>query len=235
MKRENKFLVKNAGLFLGLILTAIIFYFDYITGPYLGLSLFYIGAVSFSTWTGGLGNGLIIAFISAGCWLSADLISGANYPSILFPFWNAGIRLFIFVIIAYFIWKIEVAKKMRKDFFNFVIHDLRNPLFSILLVADNMRKHSVYAVDDAFKEKVEDTVFLAKQMASFVDVILDLTRLENKAVILKFSDIDVKGLTQTAQRQVAVFADKAEISLETQIGTGMPNIKTDYNMAACIS
>ncbi|MFH1063122.1 MAG: HAMP domain-containing sensor histidine kinase [Candidatus Omnitrophota bacterium] len=230
MKIENNFLFRNAGLLQGLLLTAVIFYLDYITGPYLGLALFYIGAVAFTTWISGLGSGMVIAFVSAGCWLTADLVDGISYPNLFFPLWNAGIRLFIFALIAYFIWKVETAKKMRQDFLNFIIHDLRNPLFSILLITENMRKHSAYVADDDLKQQVRDTVLLAKQMTSLVEAILDLSALENKAVLLKFSEIEVKSLIQAAQQQVAVFADQAKIISQTQINPGISTINTDYNM-----
>ena len=227
MKKKKNFLVENAGLFLGLILAGVVFYFDYITVAYLGLSLFYIGVVAFSTWKGGLRPGLIVAFTSAVCWLAADLASGINYPSIFFPLWNAGIRLFIFVIIAYFIWKIETAKKIRKDFFNFVVHDLRNPLSAILLVAENMKNDPAYAVEDGFKAQVDAIVLSGKQMTALIEAILDLSRLESKMVALKFSDVDIKGLVQSAQRQVAVFADTEKINLQVQIEPGVSNITTD--------
>ncbi|MBU1043581.1 MAG: HAMP domain-containing histidine kinase [Candidatus Omnitrophica bacterium] len=232
MKILKSFLFFNNGFLQSLLLTMVIFYLDYITGAYLGLALLYVGAVVFSTWSGGLSNGMIIAFISAACWLTADLMGGLRYPSILFPLWNAGIRLFIFGLIAYFIWKVETAKKLRKEFLNFVVHDLRNPLFSVVLIGENMRKHPVYAADPDLKEQVEDTLLITKQMTSLVESILDLSALENKAVIIQYSDFEVKNLVQAAVQQVSVFAAKSKIILKTQIAPEISTINTDYNMVS---
>lgn len=230
MKIPKKFLLTNGGFLLSLFLTMVVFYLDYLTGPYLGLSLFYIGVVSLATWSGGLGRGLIIAFVSAGCWLIADLIGGLNYPSILFEFWNAGIRLFIFALIAYFIWKVETDKKMRKDFFNFVVHDLRNPLFSVLLIGENIRKHPAYTANPDLQEKVEDILLMAKRMTSLVELILDLSAFENKTVVIQYSSFEVKNLVQAAVQQVSAFAMKSEIIIKTRISSEIPTIYTDYHL-----
>ena len=80
-----------ASLFLGIL--------DYLIGPDISFSVFYIIPIMLATWYGGKGAGLILAVVSAGIWLSADLAASSEYTSLLIPSWNTLVRLIFFVII----------------------------------------------------------------------------------------------------------------------------------------
>jgi len=86
-----------ASLFLGVV--------DYLMGPQLSFSVFYIMPIMLATWYGGKRVGLALAVFSAGIWLSADLTASAEYPSLLIPTWNTFVRLCFFIII----WKLLIV------------------------------------------------------------------------------------------------------------------------------
>jgi diguanylate cyclase (GGDEF)-like protein len=85
---------------LGVLLVVFIGFCDYISGPEIGFSIFYLIPISLVTWFIGMQAGLLISFASAATWLALDLIKAEQYSHIFIPYWNSLIRLGFFVIIA---------------------------------------------------------------------------------------------------------------------------------------
>ena len=72
---------------------------DYLTGPEIAFSPFYIIPITMVTWLAGRKAGVIMAFFSAGSWLLADLFPPHySHPPIVY--WNAITRLFMFLLVA---------------------------------------------------------------------------------------------------------------------------------------
>ncbi|MBI4846567.1 MAG: HAMP domain-containing histidine kinase [Candidatus Omnitrophica bacterium] len=224
----KKIFTKESGLLIGLILSVVVFYFDYITGPYLGLSMFYIGSVFFATWRQGVVSGIIISVASAVFWLIADLIAEPHYPSLVYAYWNSGVRLSIFLIVAYSVWRIEAAKKMRRDFINFVVHDLRNPLSSMLLLTENLRR--TCPVNNETKQCIDDIVNSGKQLSLLIDSMLDLSRLEDKSSVIKLSDVGIKDLMDKVKSHISIIAQDAGIKIATDITLDITKIYTNSDL-----
>jgi len=71
---------------------------DYVTGPDLSFSVFYLMPVIFATWFLSRRSGLVMGVLSVSAWSGLEAISGAHYPSLFVPVWNASLR-FAFVVI----------------------------------------------------------------------------------------------------------------------------------------
>jgi len=80
-------------LFIGLI--------DLVTGAEISLSVFYLIPIAFTTWFAGKAPGLLTAASSAATCLAADLGNAPVYSHPAIPFWNAAVRLGIFLLMAY--------------------------------------------------------------------------------------------------------------------------------------
>lgn len=90
--RATCFIVMVIGsLFLGI--------FDYLIGPEISFSVFYIIPIMMAGWYGGKYFGIAIAILSALIWLSADLAARDEYSTLLIPVWNSVVRLAFFSII----------------------------------------------------------------------------------------------------------------------------------------
>jgi C4-dicarboxylate-specific signal transduction histidine kinase len=72
---------------------------DYITGPDIGFSVFYLLPISAIAWTIGRTAGIVMAAAGAALWLSAELIWKPEYVLSPFPYWNALIRFSLFGIV----------------------------------------------------------------------------------------------------------------------------------------
>ena len=86
---------------LGLVLIILLGGLDYVTGPQISFSVFYLLPISLVTWFTNQRGGMVSALISAIVWLIADLTSAAAYNHPFIPFWNAIVRLLVFVTIVY--------------------------------------------------------------------------------------------------------------------------------------
>ena len=85
---------------LGLILVVVVGFFDYISGPEIGFSIFYLLPISLVTWFVGMLAGFLIAFVSAATWLVLHLVKAGYYSHTFIPYWNSLIQLGFFVVIA---------------------------------------------------------------------------------------------------------------------------------------
>ncbi|MBU0480553.1 MAG: GGDEF domain-containing protein [Proteobacteria bacterium] len=72
---------------------------DYLAGPELSSSIFYVVPLAIGTWYGNKRLGVIIALLSAVAWLMTDTLSGRVYSHPLILYWNGSVRLGLFLII----------------------------------------------------------------------------------------------------------------------------------------
>ena len=74
---------------------------DYLVGPQLSTSLFYIFPIAVCGWHCSRRLSVAYSFVSAIVWFFSDKFSGQVYSHFLIPYWNSATRLCIFLIIAY--------------------------------------------------------------------------------------------------------------------------------------
>lgn len=85
---------------IAIVLIPVPWFVDLVTGYELAFSLFYMLPVAIGSWFGTRTTGRMVALFAAASWLTADLAAGHIYSSDLIPFWNALIRLGIFLVVA---------------------------------------------------------------------------------------------------------------------------------------
>jgi diguanylate cyclase (GGDEF)-like protein len=75
---------------------------DYLTGPEIALSIFYVVPVVLVVLSTNKKQGYIISFVAAAVWLVADLLVRHFYSSPVIPWWNAAVRFAFFALITNF-------------------------------------------------------------------------------------------------------------------------------------
>lgn len=86
----------------GLLLVACMGQLDFLTGSEMSFAIFYLVPVSLVSWFVGAGWAAFVAEASILTWLAADLIeSGYLYSNPLIPYWNAAVRLGLFLVVAF--------------------------------------------------------------------------------------------------------------------------------------
>lgn len=99
---------------LGVLLVMSIGAVDYMTGPDLSFSIFYLIPVSYVVWHSERRLGILMSFIAALAWLAVDLSSGQVYSHFLFAYWNALVRLGFFLAVTYLLSALKGAQQREK-------------------------------------------------------------------------------------------------------------------------
>jgi PAS domain S-box-containing protein len=82
-----------------LLLTVVVGLADYLTGPELGFSIFYLLPVALAAWGGGRAAGLAVSVASASvCFVGTALTARYSHPAIIY--WNAAVDLGMFAIVS---------------------------------------------------------------------------------------------------------------------------------------
>lgn len=83
---------------------------DQMTGYEMSFSIFYFLPILMMAWFKQTREAMIICVLSASVWLLADTLSGHSYSLGWIPFWNAGMRLMVFLFVAF------LTSRARKDY-----------------------------------------------------------------------------------------------------------------------
>ena len=71
---------------------------DFVTGPRLAFSVFYLFPIAVAEWRFGLGKAVLVAVVAANTWLVADLVD-RSYDNVFVPLWNTTSRFVMFMIV----------------------------------------------------------------------------------------------------------------------------------------
>jgi K+-sensing histidine kinase KdpD len=103
-----------AVLGVSLLLVVLLGVLDYVTGPEITF-VFYLMPVSLSAWFAGEWAGFAIGLVSAFCWLFSNRLAGLTYSHPEFIYWNAVIKLFVFLIAAFVFATLRAGVEMRRE------------------------------------------------------------------------------------------------------------------------
>lgn len=95
-------------------MTCVVGFLDALTGYELNFFIFYLAPVSIAAWHGSKKMGLFIAGLSGFIWVLIDLYSGHEYSHFFIPFWNGGIRMSVFVIMAIALSNLKTQMDLRE-------------------------------------------------------------------------------------------------------------------------
>lgn len=87
-------------IILSLVLVLLVGVADYFAGPELSSSIFYVVPLAIGAWYGNRRQGIVLAILSAIVWLVTDYLSGRTYSHQFIEYWNASVRLGLFLIIS---------------------------------------------------------------------------------------------------------------------------------------
>lgn len=109
-KRSKRSLIaQGAGLALLVGITG------YLLGREIGIAVFYLIPISFTTWFAGRLPGVFVASVSVAIWLAADVLSGGLYAHRYTPFWNVLVRLGLFVIVVFLLDAFKREKSLARE------------------------------------------------------------------------------------------------------------------------
>ena len=102
-------------IFLCLLLTSAVSYTQYLTGPELALTLFYLFPIILAIWKAGIWAGIFISFTASAMWFAADYMVINKFSGKIVLYFNFTFRLIGFLIITYIVSELKSALLKHKD------------------------------------------------------------------------------------------------------------------------
>jgi signal transduction histidine kinase len=186
---------------LALLGIAIVGVVDYVSGPRMGFSTFYLIPLGIGAWLGGRKVGYGLGAVAALAGLAGDLAFAEARDS-LYPYWNTAIRMGLFVVVI----ELLVATKRRLDhehkvaereretarrleeldslkdtFLRAVSHDVRNPLSAVVGSAAILQQRRHELSEEQSTALVDAIVRSGTQITRLIEQLLDVEKIRGRA------------------------------------------------------
>lgn len=223
-------LPKRSLVTLGLILTLLLGAADYLTGPELSFSIFYLIPVCLVAWFAGRWPGIMMSVGGAVVWLMADLAGGHLYSNPAIAYWNATVRLGFFIItsaLAFAVSALRTSRERQEDLVRFIAHDLRSPLGIVIGGLQALIEIGDETMDTAHKDLVKTCIMSGNRMLMLVNSLLDVARLESGQMPLQLSQVNLQDLVAASLKQVEWLTQEQHMTVVLQQDPGVTSVYAD--------
>ena len=125
---------------------------DYITGPKIGVTVFYLIPVMFATWYARWFGGITLSLISGLAWFTANALTQMEEGVIPgYIFWNAGMRTVMYFVVAVLLFKF---KNLKDDLERIIIE--RTAILREKLARELALEKALSASEKVYKDLVEN-------------------------------------------------------------------------------
>jgi PAS domain S-box-containing protein len=122
----------------------------------------------------------------------------------------------------------EAASRAKSDFLAIMSHELRTPLNAVIGFADIMKSQLFGTLDNPrYLEYAGDIHASGQHLLTLVNRVLDVSRLEAKALELEESDVDMRVLIEECCALVRGQAEAQRTRLAVEIEDGLPRLRGD--------
>lgn len=217
-----------------LFVIGIIGFLDYITGEELSFSIFYIIPISLLALYRDtkLFSVILCAGFAALIWFYSDYTT-RDYSSILFPIWNAFVRLSIFILVGSLLLYLKEKDKRLKSandslkalneeknkFIGIAAHDLRSPMSSTDVLSGLILEHHQNEISPRVAELLDMIRTLCKNSLVVLKNLLDISKIESGNIDLNFKEEDyILFIKQQVQlNQLLASHKRITIRFDTQM------------------
>jgi signal transduction histidine kinase len=187
-----KTMPKPALLAMGLVLVLLLGVVDFLTGAELSTSILYLFPIVLATWLTGRRGGILISLASALVWWVADVESRVLYSHPAIPYWNAVVRLVIFLLTTILFSELRVAQERRRNLENIFFHDVLNVIGSIRGAAELLLEH-----DPADKRELCGLILeAADQTIDEINAQKIMSEMENHELRTEFTPLNARSLLE---------------------------------------
>ncbi len=212
---------------LGLVLVFLLGTLDYLTGPELSFSIFYLLPISMAAWFVGRRSGIGVSVVSATAWFTADLMAKHVYSHPATPYWNTIVRLGFFLTVSYVLSALKASIDRQEELAQFIVHDLRSPLGNVITGLQTLQEAADKTMDTAQRELVGICLTSSNYMLLLINSLLDLARLESGHMPLQPGETSTSELVESSFGQVAILAERKQVTLTLQSNTDVKQIYAD--------
>jgi len=121
----------------------------------------------------------------------------------------------------------EDADRAKTAFLAAMSHELRTPLNAILGFSEFMSMDKVVQQPDRCREYAGNIHASGQHLRSLVDDLLDLARIEEGRLNLRFEPIELAPIVDEVVRMMVADAARAGVGLDTSVAEGLPSLHAD--------
>lgn len=110
---------------------------------------------------------------------------------------------------------VKSLMQLREDMVNMVVHDMRNPLASILLLTEMVQMPNL--TPQQRSRQSQQMAIAGHQLQMLIDSVLVMSKLESGKMQLDYTDIDVASLCLTAISNLEAIARQKKLTLISQM------------------
>jgi two-component system, sensor histidine kinase and response regulator len=120
---------------------------------------------------------------------------------------------------------LQALLKLREDMVYTIVHDLRNPLTSIVLSTEILRFPGLSFQKQ--QQKIEQIVIASQQLQSLINSLLMMAKLESGKMVLNYTEVDLSALCLSALADVEAIAAQKNLTLISELPKPGDTVKVD--------
>ncbi|TAE60848.1 MAG: hybrid sensor histidine kinase/response regulator [Nostocales cyanobacterium] len=123
---------------------------------------------------------------------------------------------------------LQEALQLREDLSNMIVHDLRNPLTSIILAAEMLRIGNLSP--ERQHQKSHQILAAGQQLQSMIDSLLLMAKLDSGKLVLQRTNVDLSELCLSAASDFQTIISHKNLELVTELPHPGYSIKIDRHL-----
>lgn len=105
-------------------------------------------------------------------------------------------------------------EKLRDDLVHMIVHDMKNPLFSMVLVLELLKQEGAGKLDEEDAQHVDELLALTRGLVEMVSSLLDVSRLEEGKMPVHREPCDLVAVATEAVERLWPLARRKELRVE---------------------
>jgi NtrC-family two-component system sensor histidine kinase KinB len=150
-----------------------------------------------------------------------------HYEYSITPVQESAGKMLGVVVLLHNVTKLKELDRMKDEFVMTASHELRTPLTSIGMSIDLLRERAEDRFDQPDRELLDVAHEEVERLKNLVNELLDLTRIESGRIPLRFSEVSVRRLLETALMPFRSQAKEQSVELALQISGELPPVWAD--------
>lgn len=115
----------------------------------------------------------------------------------------------------------------KDEFIRITSHELRTPTDVVRGNLDMVLKGETGTLLPKTKEYIEDALLGTDRLASIVNDMLDISRIETGKLKFNFKDVNIKEIIDPLIKDFTILAEKKKLSLAAHVKKGLPKVSVD--------
>jgi len=179
---------------------------DYVSGPDIGFSLFYLIPIVVAGWWEGSLAAYVTSVIAAGAWFTADLL-WRGPDTLAVSSWNGFTRLAIYLMIGQMMARLRADREQLSrvnqelEAFSYsVSHDLRAPLIHMREFGEMLTQRVSGSLDEISRRHLQNIVDASNDGLELVDDLLAFSKLDRTA--MKRAPVDLSPIVEEVRSEL---------------------------------